>query len=382
MRSVLLASLTGLGLAIAGGAQAAPCAFTAPAGAVDVPGRPFMAQASADGCWLFVSLGPTANKAGGGGAVAVLRNEGGAFRLAHVAPVKNYPGGLALSHDGKTLVVATEGNVSLFDVGKLEAGEADAQTGALPVGAGAIYVAISPDDRLLFVSEERLAQLAVLDFAQARTPGASAAGARLGVIVLGRAPVGLAFSADGMRLYATNETVSNKIFPPSCDPESGNHGQHPEGMLSVIDVGLAAKDPAKAVVAVRKAGCNPVRVALSPDQATVWVTARGDHRLEGFSARALTGASTAAPDISVKVGPAPIGIAVRPDGAQVWVADSNRFGHNRPGALTEVSPSGQVLRTVATGVFPRDLSFLPDGKTLVVAQFDSQAVQFVRTDAP
>jgi len=47
-----------------------------------------------------------------------------------------------------------------------------------------------------------------------------------------------------------------------------------------------------------------------------------------------------------------------------------------------VSPSGQVLRTVASGLFPRDLSFLPDGRTLVVAQFESQAIQFVPTDAP
>ena len=32
-----------------------------------------------------------------------------------------------------------------------------------------------------------------------------------------------------------------------------------------------------------------------------------------------------------------------------------------------------------TGVFPRDIGFLPDGKTLVVAQYESRAVQFVPT---
>jgi DNA-binding beta-propeller fold protein YncE len=194
--------------------------------------------------------------------------------------------------------------------------------------------------------------------------------------------VGLALSANGRVLFATSESFAGKTFPTTCEAENGGHGQHPEGVLTIIDVRAVATDPAKAPLGVRKAGCNPVRVALSPDGRTVWVTARGDNRLEGFSTAKLAGMVMDAPEIAVKVGPAPIGLAVRPDGAQVWVANSNRFGHNRPGSLTAVSPSGQVLRTVPTGIFPRDIGFLPDGKTLVVAQYESRAVQFVPTDAP
>jgi DNA-binding beta-propeller fold protein YncE len=325
-------------------------------------------------------MGHLASDKMGSGGVVVLRNEGGAFRVAHMAPLKDYPGGLALSHDGKTLAVATEASVAILDVAKLEAGYASALTATLPAGTGAIYLAISRDDRLLFVSEERRARISVLDFGKARGPGEKA---ELGVISVGRAPVGLALSADGARLYATSESVGKEAFEAAaCQPEGGEGRQHPEGVLTVIDVAAAGKDPSKSVVGVRKAGCNPVRVALSPDEATAWVTARGEDRLEGFTARRLAGASTAAPEISVKVGAAPVGIAVRPDGTQIWVADSNRFGHDRPGALTAVSPSGQVLRTAATGVFPRDIRFLPDGKTLVVAEYGSRAVQFVPTDAP
>jgi DNA-binding beta-propeller fold protein YncE len=379
MRKLAIAGLAGLALATAGAARAAPCAYTAGAATVETPGRPFIAVASADGCWLFVALGHLKGDKMGSGGVAVLHNDGGGFRVAHMAPMKDYPGGLALSHDGKTLAVTTLATIGIFDVARLEVGDAGAQTAALPIGAGGIYLAISRDDRLMFVSEEREARLAVLDFAKARTSGEKV---ELGVIPVGRAPVGLAFSPGGGRLYATSESVSPKIFPPSCEPERGDHGQHPEGVLTIIDVATAGQDPSKAVIGVRKAGCNPVRVALSPDGATAWVTARGDHRLEAFSTAGLAGASTAAPDISIKVGRAPIGVAVRPDGTQVWVANSNRFVTGRPGSLTAVSPAGAVLRTVATGVFPRDLSFLPDGKTLVVAQYDSLAVQFVPTDAP
>ncbi len=379
MRGLWFAALTGLGLAAAGAAQSAPCAYTAGAVTVGVPGRPFMAEASADGCWLFVSMGAVPSTGIGTGGVAVLQNLGGRFRLAQVVATKDFPGGLALSHDGKTLAVATEASVAIYDVARLEAGDVNARTATLPLGGGAIYLALSKDDQLLFVSEERKDRLAVLNFAKARATGEEV---EIGEIEMGRAPVGLVLSADGSRLYATSETVSPNVFPPDCEPETGVHGQHPSGVLSVIDVAVAMKNPSKAVVAVRKAGCNPVRVALSPDQATVWVTARGDSRLDGYLAVGLKGASTAAPEISVKVGPAPIGIAVRPDGAQIWVADSNRFGHNQPGSLSEVSPSGRLVRSIPTGVFPRDLRFLPDGKTLVVAQFESRAVQFVPTDRP
>ncbi len=378
MRHPFLMALMGFSAAIAisGAAQAAACPYTAGAETVTVPGRPFMAEASSDGCWLFVSMGASSGVANGG--VAVMRNEGGRFRVVQFVATKDYPGGLALSHDGKTLVAATEDSLAIYDVARLEAGDPGARTGTVPVGAGAIYVAISRNDRLLFVSQERRARILVVDFVKVRTTGENA---ELGAVEMGRAPVGLAFSVDGARLYATSESVP-RAFPMSCNGEGDSHGQHPEGALTIIDVALAGRNPAASILGIRKAGCNPVRVAVSPDDRTVWVTARGDFRLEGFAAKQLEGASTAAPDISVKVGPAPIGVAVRPDGTQIWVAASNRFGHGKPGALTAVSPTGEVLRTVATGVFPRDIGFLPDGKTLVVAQFDSRAVQFVPTDAP
>jgi DNA-binding beta-propeller fold protein YncE len=297
---------------------------------------------------------------------------------------------LSLSHDGKTLAVATYSGVMLLDVARLETGDGDARIAALPIGSGAVFVAISRDDRLLFVSEDTLPQVAVFDFAKAReaVTREMADKARIGVIPVGLQPVGLTFSADGRRLYAISESVNPTVYPPSCPPEvsgtgEGRVGARPEGMLSVIDVAAAGRNPSDALLAMRRAGCAPVRVALSPDGATAWVTARGEERLEGFAAAGLRGISAARPEIVARVGPSPIGIAVRPDGTQVWVAASNRYsGRRAPGQLTAVSPTGQVLRTMATGAFPRDLSFLPDGKTLVVAQYESQAIQFLPTDTP
>jgi DNA-binding beta-propeller fold protein YncE len=74
-----------------------------------------------------------------------------------------------------------------------------------------------------------------------------------------------------------------------------------------------------------------------------------------------------------------VGVVVRPDGRQVWVANSDRF-KGGVGSLSMVSPAGGAQRREASGKFPRDIGFLPDGKTLVVAQYDSKAIQFVPTD--
>ncbi len=147
----------------------------------------------------------------------------------------------------------------------------------------------------------------------------------------------------------------------------------------MIDVARAGEDPARAMTAMAEAGCGPVRVALSPDGATAWVTARSDNALLAFPTAELTSLSAKPNVTATEVGSAPVGVAARPDGRQVWVANSDRF-KGGAGSLSGVFPAGGAQRHVASGKFPRDIGFLPDGKTLVVAQYDSQAIQFVPTD--
>lgn len=57
-----------------------------PVAYVNVPGFPFSAIPSRDGCWVFVSLTPSAadEKAG----IAVLRRVGGGASLVRVVPVR------------------------------------------------------------------------------------------------------------------------------------------------------------------------------------------------------------------------------------------------------------------------------------------------------
>ena len=74
---------------------------------------------------------------------------------------------------------------------------------------------------------------------------------------------------------------------------------------------------------------------------------------------------------------------MRPDDRQVWVADSARFVSGKSGhlaGLTGIHGKGKVeLMSAAAKGFPRELSFLPDGRTLVVTLFSAGAVEFMPT---
>jgi len=353
--------------AVAGAAQA-KCSYTGGAATIAVPGKPFAAEATADGCWLFAALMEVTP--GGGGGVAVLKNEGGAFRLARVVPVRGEPGGLTLTHDGRTLIVAAWTSVERLDVAKLKTPAADPTLEAIAVeaGANAVYVATSLDDRLLFISQEGLARIDVVRLAKGESR-------RLGAIATGRAPVGLALSADGTRLYATSQVAPDAAgFPKRCKPPTPGPDRS-LGALAVIDVARAAHDPEGSILALVAAGCSPVRVALSSDGGAAWVTARGDNALLKFATGKI-----ADPPKAITVGPAPVGVAARPDGGQVWVSNSDRFSAAGVGSLSIIPVAGGAGRTAPSGKFPRDMRFLPDGRTLLVAQFDSLALQLVPTD--
>jgi DNA-binding beta-propeller fold protein YncE len=191
------------------------------------------------------------------------------------------------------------------------------------------------------------------------------------------APVGLALSADGARLYLTSQVAPPMLgWTSNCPSEQGAGAMHPEGLLAVVDVARAATAPAQAAVAYAPAGCNPVRLDLTPDGRSVWVTARGSGEALRFDLAALGPHGEGRP-LRVKVGTSPVGVAVRPDGAQVWVADSDRFSAGRA-SLALVAPaqgdSPRLAGTLKVGAFPRDLVFLPDGRTLVAALYGAQAV--------
>jgi len=304
--------------------------------------------------------------------------------MKRVVALKAAPAGLALSHAGDVLAAAAEDDTAVLDTAKLESG-GDPLLGYLPdgPGSGAVYTAISPDDRLILTSDEQAARISVFDLAAARRKGFNRR-ALIGRIPTGRGPVGIVIPADRRLAYAVSEIGPASLSAGGGCPGEGGQGEaHPQGVLESISLELAAKDPARAPVAIAPAGCNPVRLAVNGG--TIWVTARGSDQLLAFDAARFSRHDPGALVSRVKVGSSPVALGARPDGAQVWVGNSDRFSAGKGSSLMQVLTSpGQppkVAGTYASGAFPRQMSWMPDGRTLIVTEFGAQAVRLVPTDA-
>lgn len=380
MKRIGLGLLGMLMLAFMVTVQATTCTMPRQAAQVAVPGHPFSALSGADGCWAFVSL--TIDRQHG--AVAVLHNRNGAFQLDHVVPLPAPALGESLSHDGTLLAVAEGKGASVFDVAQLESAQGHPLLGELndDMGAQAVYALVSNDGRWLFVSQERAHAISVFDLAKARSSGFRD-DAPVGRIPTAPVPVGLAQSPDGRWLYATSEVAPRTAgLDATCKPETKDAQMHPPGLLFRIDVAKAASEPRRAVQKAVAAGCNPVRVAVAPTGDAIWVTARGSNALLEFRASDLLATSGKSGHASFAIGSSPVGVAVRPDGKQVWATLSARFGDAAAGQLAGLALADGVpeklLKAPASG-FPREVSFLPDGRTLMITLYDDERIELIPT---
>jgi len=363
---------------------------------IPLPGSPFAVITTPDGRSLFVSTtSPTSG-------VTVLRQRNKFATIVQTIPTCGPAFGLALSKGGKYLLVAVQkgssclsGGVQFIDVRKAIAGNSSAAMGTVPTDPSAIEVAISPDNKLVFVANEYSGgkdcenqdTVSVIDFHKALSSGQSQSSI-IGEIPVDCAPVGMAVSSDSRRLYVTNEIA----FPTepfydatACNIPDGSGcpiqtHQGPVGTLDMIDVHTARTDPANSVVAHIPAGCSPTRVIQTNNEKLTWVSARDDNNLLAFYTADLLANPSAA-----LLSTTPVGIA--PDGAQpfsherfIAVANTNRFD-SCPGAGGTVSilevNKGLYSTTVGTfdaGVFPRQWGASPDGKLLYLTEFGSDTL--------
>jgi len=341
---------------------------------VSVPGSPFTAVPSEDGKWMFVSLtvGPSPG-------ICLLHSDGKNWTVSRTVPVHAGFSGLALTHDGKTLVGTASDSIVAFGVNTLTSGADNPQIGEWEdKSAGAVNVVITPHDDFVFVSNESTANVSVFDLAKARRDGYSPADL-IGNIPVGRAPVGLAISPDEKFLYSTSEVAPPRLgwpkdFPPGRNPTGKL--TRPAGLLAVIDLHMAETDPAHAVLRNIPAGDSPVRVITSSDGARVYVTIRGSDLVGIFD--------PANPDhplvTTLKVGPAPVGIGVSNDGRFLFIANSNRFSESAQGSISVIEMANLdkgVIMTIPAGAFPREIRLTADGQTAIVTNFGSNTVELI-----
>jgi len=279
--------------------------------------------------------------------------------------------GMAMTHDRRLLVVAGFTAIAVLSVQALEDGAHDPLVGVLDdAGAGYFEVAVSGDDRYVFVTDETTGGLSVFDLETALEHGFSAQGVAVGIVSLAYGADGSAISPDGQQLYVTTFGAS------------GPHGQ-----LWVIDTARAESGAdGSAVLAHAPAGCEPLRVAVSPDGRTAWVTALQSNALLAFSTANLEADPSKALKAVVRVGSEPVGLLLVDGGRVALVANSNRFlvagtGSARRQTVSVVSTAAALdhrsalIGVVPAGLFPRDITFDQATGRVLLANFDSDSVE-------
>ncbi len=348
-----------------------------------LPGHPFAALALPGGRLAVVSM-TVAAFPGDRGELAVLALRGAAASLVRMVPLPRTAGGaagLALTPDGRWLLVAAQAATAVLSVAALEHGGADPVAGVLSdAGAGQTEVAVSGDGRYAFVTDEASGGLSVFDLALARRKGYAAPGVAVGVVPLARGPVGVAIAPGGAQVYVTT---------------LGGYGDL--GQLWVIGA-RRAEDGAgqSAVLGHDAAGCQPVRVAVSPDGSTVWVTALQSNALLGYSAATLDrgspagkGRRPAALRAVVPVGSEPVGLLLLDGGRTALVGDSNRglvpgTGGGPVQRLSVVSTAAAlagrpaVTGSLPAGQFPRDIGYDAATGEVLVPDYISENVEITR----
>jgi len=336
--------------------------------------NPFGIAASRDGKAVFLVTDTELRifKTGPGGTLTIDRWQ---------YPLGGNPGvatSVALTPDGKYLLVAANNGIQVVNAADAEAGAQSINVGQLTVPGSSqdrrpIGVAVTPDGKFAFVSLQFGNKVGVFDLAQALSSGFSSSD-YLGSLKIGPQPVGLTVSPDGKTLYATSWVTKEATV---------------QGFLSVIDVGQAtAKGQQKsAIVAQVKTGCAPARVAVTPDGKTVWVTARQSNILLGYSASRLASQPGKALIAKVQVGQWPIGLALVNGGRRIVIADNDNVKPPQPQNahnLAVVDPAAALAQKPAllgyfnSGLQPREMALSPDGKYLYVTDRGSAQVQVVK----
>jgi DNA-binding beta-propeller fold protein YncE len=332
---------------------------------------------------------------------------------------------LAISPDGRNVYAAASKSHAIAIFSR------DARTGALSQRSGKAgciatghgggcasavgllvpnSVAVSPDGRNVYATS--VASNAVLSFHRNRSTGAlKQLGGGAGCItnatapgcVVGRAldgPDSITVSPDGKNVYVVAFTGSSvAVF--TRNPSTGALTQPSDSTGCLVETATAGCTTGLAL-------SNPEGVAVSPDDANVYVAAPGSDAVDSFARNSSTGALTQATDgTGCIVGTALAGcttgiqlagadaLAVSPTGANVYVTS---LVSNSVTAFTRATSTGQltqlagtsacVINVLAVGCSlgrklsgPEGLAVSPDGASLYATAFVSGALDVFNRNA-
>ncbi len=332
---------------------------------------------------VFVSL--DANTPAERNGIAILACSSGRFQVKNVIELESQPTIMALTRDGRTLVVPDDNYIAFVDTQRALAGDENPLIGYIEDipgdDGGAVYATVSPDDRYALIAEEQSGKVTIVDLRALRSPSFDRS-AIVSEFEIGAAPVALVFSHDGKYLFATVQTALSKYgLGTPCIPEnsSGTTAAQAPGAVVTIDLAKAVAAPAQSIVSYVAAGCHPVRASLSPDGRTLWVAARASNEALAFHAEELIAGGAAKPS-EIPVGMQPVPILATNDGRFVLVGNSNRSGRGGAGSesidVIDVL-AGKVAKAFPVGKFPRQLTQTSSGSAIFLCEFGSDDVRVI-----
>lgn len=261
----------------------------------DPPGATFLERFPTEA--LFVGLvfspdGGTLYASGGGGnRLLTLASGPSGWTQTATTAVQGYPTGLALTPDGKGLLVTLlhDHEVDLFDV---SGGPPTAAVQRFTVRAYPYGVAVSPDGRRAAVTNWGDGSVSLLDLV---------GGTVAFTVRVGKNPEGVAYAPDGARVYVANADEDSVSV---VDPIRGI-------VTATWSLKGAPSDPP---------GISPVDLAVSPDGSRIYVACAGDNLVAVLSGGdgSLVG--------KIPVGYYPSGVRLSKDGTTLAVANAKGMG--------------------------------------------------------
>jgi serine/threonine-protein kinase len=198
------------------------------------------------------------------------------------------------------------------------------------VGRFPVEVAVSPDGRHAYVTNNNSGSVSVID-----TDSDSVTA----TVTVGTAPSGIAVAPDGRHAYATNQA---------------------SGSVSVIDT------DSNTVTATIPVGQGPGDIAVSPDGRRAYTT----NRLSGSVSVIDTGSTTVTATVPFTN---PWDVAVSPDGRRAYISD----------AVDSVSvldtATNTIIARIPAGSRPEGVAVSPDGRHVYASNAWSHSVSVIDT---
>ncbi|MGH3570848.1 MAG: bifunctional YncE family protein/alkaline phosphatase family protein [Pseudonocardiaceae bacterium] len=243
--------------------------------------------------------------------------------------------GLVFSHDGRQVFLATakKDSVLVFDWDAAGRKLMWNKTLALPDGAYPQTVALSPDDRVVFVVGQYARRLFAVDVASGTTTS----------VPVGQYPFAVATSGDGKTAYVSNQ-AGNTVSVVAVDGQQLTArgevrvGTHPNYLLT---------DPPRHRLFVSNADSDSISVIDT-------------------SRSVVTDTISVAPYQDAHAGTSPTGLALAADGNTLYVANSG----NNDVAVIDVADSkrfGRIRGLIPTGWYPTGVQVPKDGSRLLLA---------------